>query len=228
MDGRRTARALFAVLALALIPAPAAAQEGVEGLEEPAMADAPDQFRVSATGGWLAWEDPGADAGVAEEQRVEGAALWGVELETRVGRYLAFRLGGAYGRTSITSVGPGGDPRSVDVNQVVLELVAEPRLEVGPLRRAGVVPFGLAGLGSVIHDPSTETGEFDPPLTTRSQGSLIWGGGVDVSPPVLGGAGLRLEWRRAEVQMQPIFTPTTLEGTPRGAGRFMGSFYLTL
>ncbi len=185
------------------------------------MADAPNQFAASAVGGWMGWDDPGT----ADGQEVEGGSLLGVELETRVSRYVHFRLGAAYGRASITGPDPEGASRTVDANQIVLELAATPRLSVGPLRRSGVVPFGVLGAGSVVHDPRTEPGQFDPALPTRSQGSLVYGAGVEVAPPALGDVGIRAEWRRAQVQLQNPFEPTSLEGTARGSSRFMGSVH---
>lgn len=213
--------AAAALLTLCLAAGPAAGQGTGEDPAGPPMADAPNQFRASATAGWLAWDDPESPGG----KQVDTGALWGVDLETRVSRWVAFRFGGAYGRTAITGVDPEGVTRTVDANQVVLELLAEPRLEVGPLTRAGVVPFGIVGAGSVVHDPSTGEGEFEPSLPSRSQGSLIYGGGVEVAPEALGDVGFRLEWRRTEVQLQPTFVVTSLEGTGRGASRFMGSIY---
>lgn len=212
-----------ALLALCAAAAPAVGQETGEDLAGPAMADAPNQFRASVTAGWLAWDGPEATG----EKQVDTGALWGVDLETRVSRWVAFRFGAAYGRTAITGPDESGSTRTVDANQVVLELLAEPRLEVGPLIRAGVVPFGIVGAGSVVHDASSPEGEFDPPLPSRSQGSLIYGGGVEVAPEAPGDVGLRLEWRRTEVQLQPTFVVTSLEGTARGADRFMGSIYLS-
>lgn len=222
MDGRTTGTTVLALLALALLPTSAAAQAVDEDLAGPAMADAPNQFRISATGAWLQWDAPEGPEG----QVVDDAAVWGVDLETRVHPLLAFRFGAGWGHTTVAGIDAEGASRSVDANQYVLELVAEPRLSVGPLRSAGVVPFGLAGFGSVVHDPKTEPGEFEPPLTTRSQGSLILGGGLDLAPDVLGSLGLRLEWRRAEVQMQDLFVSTSREGTSRTSDRFMGTVYL--
>ena len=213
--------AAAALLALCTVALPAAGQETEEDLAGPPMADAPNQFRASVTAGWLAWDGPEASGG----KQVDTGPLWGVDVETLVSRYLSFRFGGGYGRTTISGPDQSGTTRTVDANQVVLELVAEPRLAFGPLRRAGVVPFGIVGAGSVVHDPSTEEGAFDPSLPSRSQGSLIYGGGVEVAPEALGDVGVRLEWRRNEVQIQPTFVVTSLEGTSRGAGRFMGSIY---
>ena len=213
--------AVAALLALCVAAGPAAGQETEEDLAGPAMADAPNQFRASVTAGWLAWDDPEVSGG----KQVDDGLLWGVDLETRVSRWVSFRFGAGYGRTTITGPSEAGAMQSVDANQVVLELVAEPRLEVGALRRAGVVPFGVLGAGSVVHDPADEEGEFDPSLPSRSQGSLIYGGGVEVAPEAMGSFGVRLEWRRSEVQLQPTFVVTSLEGAGRGASRFMGSVY---
>jgi len=216
-----TRTTVFSLVALLLFAATAAAQETEEDLAGPAMADAPDQFRVAATAGWLAWD--GAES--SDGKVVDVGPLWGVDLETRVSRWVAFRFGGAYGRTTITGTDETGTRQTVDANQVVLELVAEPRLALEPLRRVGVVPFAVGGVGSVVHDPRTAEGAFDPPLPSRSQGSLLYGAGVEVQPEPLGDAGVRLEWRRNEVQLQPSFVVTSLEGASRGADRFMASVY---
>lgn len=218
---RTSATAAAALLAVCVAAPPAAGQETEEDLAGPAMADAPDQFRVSSTAGWLDWDEPGA----AGEKQVATGALWGLDLETRVSRWIGFRFGAAYGRTEITEPDGSGTARTVDASQVVLELVAEPRLAVGPLQRAGVMPFAVVGVGSVVHDPRAGPGEFDPPLPSRSQGSLIYGGGLDVVPETLGSLGARLEWRRNDVQLQPTFAVTSREGTGRGASRFMGSVF---
>lgn len=212
---------VLAVLAVGLLAVPSPAQESGGEVGSAAAADAPDQFRLSALGGWMDWGAPDA----AGEQAMEASSAWGLDLETRVHPLLAFRLGAAYGRTEITRTEFGGPSRSVEANQIVLELVAEPRLAVGPLRETGVVPFGIVGLGSVIHDPDTEQGEFEPALTTRSQGSVVYGGGLEVEPPALGDFGARVEWRRADVQVQNIFTPTSREGTSRTSDRIVGTVY---
>lgn len=209
------------LLALCVVAAPAAGQETEEDRAGPAMADAPDQFRASVTAGWMAWDEPEAAGG----ERVDTGALLGIDLETRVSRWVSFRFGVGYGRTTITGPDQSGTTRTVDANQVVLELIAEPRLGVGPLSRAGVVPFGLLGVGSVVHDPSAEEGTFDPALPSRSQGSLMYGGGVEVAPEALGDLGVRLEWRRTDVQLQRTFVLTARDGASRGADRFMGSIY---
>lgn len=219
--GRLAAGAAAALLSLPLLAGPAGAQDADRDPDEPPMADAPNQFRVSAAGGWVGWSEPDA----AGEQRIAGAAAWGLDLETRVSRYVAFRLGAAYGRTTITGSDGDGPTREVDANQLLLELVAETRLSLGTLRRAGVVPFGTVGLGSVVHDPSAEPGEFDPSLATRSQGSVVYGGGVEVEPSAVESLGLRLEWRRADVRVQNLFVAAAREGTSRISNRLLGTLY---
>lgn len=233
MDGRPSGRArtgaavalaalLLAPAALLLSPPPAAGQGAEEELGGPPQAGAPDQFRVSLTGSHVDWEAPERSDG----QEIEEATAWGLDVETRVASFLAFRFGGAFGTTEIAGADGEGTRRRVDANQWLLELVAEPRLAAGPLLEAGVVPFGVAGLGSVVHDPKTGEGEFQPPLLTRSQGALIYGGGVEVEPDALGAFGARLEFRRAEVQLQNLLVSTDREGTGRHRSRFMASVYL--
>lgn len=203
---------------------PAAAQDVDEGLGGPPLAEAPDQFRVSLYGSYVGWEEPETSGG----QEVDGAPAVGIDLGTRVASFLAFRFGGAVGGTEITGTGSDGGRRTVDATQWLFEVVAVPRLAVGPLREAGVVPFGVAGLGSVVHDPRTGEGEFEPPLATRSQGSLILGGGVEVEPEAMGSFGARLEWRRAEVQLQNLFVSTDREGNGRSSSRFLGTIFVSL
>lgn len=218
----RAGAAAAVLLALALLPGPAGAQGTGGEPGAPPVAGAPDQFRLSVIGAWVEWDAPGEAGG----QEIEGAAAWGLELETRVVRFLSFRFGGAFGGTEISGTDADGARRAVEAGQWVLELVAEPRLAVEPLREAGVVPFGVAGLGSVVHDPRTEEGEFRTPLVTRSQGSVIYGGGLEVEPAAPGGFGARLELRRAEVRVQDLFVSTEREGTERSSSRLMGTVYL--
>lgn len=216
--------ALLLAPALLLWVAPAAAQDvDEEGLGGPPLAEAPDQFRVAVSGSYLDWEEPEASGG----QEIDGATAWGVDLATRVAPFLAFRFGGAVGGTEITGTDTDGARRTVDATQWLFEVAAVPRLAFGPLRDAGVVPFGVAGVGSVIHDPRTEEGEFEPPLVTRSQGALILGGGLEVEPDALGAFGARVEWRRAEVQLQNLFVSTDREGVGRGSNRFTGTLFLS-
>ncbi len=62
------------------------------------------------------------------------------------------------------------------MNQWLIDLLAVGRLAVRPLIRAGVMPFGLVGIGSVILDPS------DDDFRTRSQGAFSIGGVIDLEP----------------------------------------------
>lgn len=216
--------ALLVAAAVGLTPEPTPGQEAGEGTDDPPLVEVADQFRLSVTGSYVDWTAPEDSRG----QEIDGAGAWGLDLETRVARFLSFRFGGAYGTTEITGTGAEGTRRTVDADQWLLEVVAEPRLAAGPLREAGVVPFGVVGAGSVVHDPKTAEGEFDPPLLTRSQGSLIYGGGLEVEPAALGRFGARLEFRRAEVQVQDLFVSTDREGDGRTANRFLVTAYLSL
>lgn len=197
-------------------PAPAPAQERDEArppagelLQEPAMAVAPKQFRLALTGGALAW-----DAAPGRGSLGDGP-LVGIDIERGIGSYLAFRLSGGFARTTAAN-----DTASTEVNQYLLDLVASARLAVGPLGRAGVVPFGTIGLGSVVHDP--ELGE----LVTKSQSAVAFGAGLDAD---LGSTfGVRAEWRRYAVDAEDLFDPMDRTGEVRTADRFYGSVYVKL
>ncbi|MFQ5678899.1 MAG: outer membrane beta-barrel protein [Gemmatimonadota bacterium] len=173
----------------------------------PPMAGTPRQFRIAATAGALLWGDeagrPSADDG----------ALVGLEIERRVGRFLGFRVGGAYGRTTLT-----GDTAAVRTNQYVVEIAVAPRLALGALRRAGVVPFAAVGIGALVHDPEADD------LVTKSQSAVGFGGGLDLDLTARFGG--RAEWRHYIVDSEDIFDPTDRGGRARGAERLLASLYL--
>lgn len=168
------------------------------------MAEAPDRFRIAPSVSWLSWEE-----GAPE---VAGAALLGLDLESRVAPYLGFRLDGSRGRTEIV-----GADRSVDAIQWMAELAAVLRASFAPLERSGVVPFGVVGAGTVVHDPDADD------LITRSQTAVSWGGGLEVDPGIHRNVAVRLEWRRSEVQLEEMFVPTERDATGRSANRLIGT-----
>lgn len=205
-------------LAAALLgtPAPGAAQAGAGGEgaerappEEPPMAAAPDQFRLGLTGAALWWPvEP-------ERARVGDDGVVGIEVERRVGRFVAFRASGAYGRTTAAS-----GEASTRLNQYLIDVLANLRLDVGPAHRAGVVPFGTIGLGSVIHDP--EAGD----LVTKSQSAAVVGAGLDVD--LSRAFELRAEWRRYLVDSEDLFDPADRAGRGRPAHRLQAGLFLKL
>jgi hypothetical protein len=180
------------------------------------MPTAPEQFRLSVTASALSWKD---EAGRAQ---IDGGVLAGVDVESRAGSFLAFRLSGGYGSTTATAAGPPGDgiPEVTDVNQYVIDLSAVLRLGLASLERAGVVPFGVAGLGAVVHDPAFEE------LVTKSQSAALFGGGVDFD--FSDDFGARAEWRRYIVDAETLFDPADRTGNDRHADRFIASLYWKL
>ena len=173
------------------------------------MAEAPLQFRLSGTGGVFLW---GEEENVP---RIDDLALFGLDIESRVVPALAFRLGVSYGRTSAAD-----DTSSVDVNQWMIDLMAVGRLAVRPLVRAGVVPFGLVGLGSIILDPSGDD------FRTRSQGAFSIGGGIDLEPR--GRWGGRVEFRHYSVSLEDVLDPLERQGETLSANLILASIYWKL
>ncbi len=229
--GRRALAGLASVVLLAGVAptgAPAAAQEpappdtvggqGGEGLPEPAMPEAPDVFRISLAGGALMWgSEPGRAA-------LDDGGVRGLDIESRVGRFLAFRLSGAYGRSAaVAAVTPEPDtlPTVTDLNQVLVDLVAELRLGLRGLEEVGVVPFGTLGVATVVHDPAA------PALITKSQSAWAYGLGVEVAG-LAGPLGARAEWRRYQVEAENLFAPADRTGSSREADRLFGTLYLEL
>lgn len=179
--------------------------------EERPMARAPADFAVAPTLAWTIWD---RHAGSAV---VEDGLLAGADLGSRASRFLAFRLLLAYGSARIS--GPDG---SATARQFLAELSAVGRAAFDPFRRFGVVPFVDAGVGTLAHDPVPEE------LITRSQTVLSWGAGADVALGRGSPFGLRVEWRRAEVQLENLFVTREREAVGRTVDRVMGCFYLRL
>lgn len=207
---RDVALALGLTAAFLADPIRAQAQEVSAGssgeIQDPAMARPPRQFKISTFLGALLWG--------TEEDRpdVDDAAIVGLEIERQVGHYIAFRLSGGYGRTTLTE-----NTAAVDVNQFLIDLAVVPRLALGPLRRAGVIPFGTVGIGTLVHDPE------DDELVTKSQSALELGGGIDVDFSKRFGG--RVEWRHYMVDSENIFEPTDRSGVTRTVERLSASLY---
>lgn len=173
------------------------------------MAEAPLQFRLSGTSGIFFWGEE------EDVPKLDDLALFGLDIESRVVPALAFRLGVFYGRTSAAD-----DTLSVDVNQWMIELMAVGRLALRPLVRAGVVPFGLIGLGSVILDPSSDD------FRTRSQGAFSIGGGIDLESR--GRWGGRIEYRHYSVSLEDVLDPLDRQGETLSADLILASIYWKL
>lgn len=186
----RTAAATAALALVSGLGAPAAAQDpGVP--EPPEPAEAPLQFEVGPTASISTWETH------VDRPTIDDAAAFGLSVESMVMDYLGIRLDLATGSHRFAPpVGAGGQS-AVDARQYTVDLLAVGRLGLPRLREIGVVPFATVGLGSVVHDPKPDS------LATRSQGAWEYGAGVDL--PVLEHFGARLEWRRANVNLENLF-----------------------
>jgi hypothetical protein len=102
----------------------------------------------------------------------------------------------------------------------MIDLMVVGRLAVRPLVRAGVVPFGLVGLGSVILDPSGDD------FRTRSQGAFSIGGGIDLEPR--GRWGGRVEFRHYSVSLEDVLDPLDRQGETLSANLILASIYWKL
>ena len=184
---------------------------------EPEMATAPLQFRLSGTVGSFLW---GRQEGVPE---IDDLVNFGIDIESRVVPAVAFRLGASYGSTTASN-----DTASIGVNQWEFDVYVVGRLALASLTRAGLVPFGLIGAGTIALDPrSREEDPDDDDLRTRSQGAFSFGGGIDVEP---GGGrwGGRLEYRHYSVSLEDPFNPVDRQGDTIGANLIMASIFWKL
>lgn len=213
--------AAAAAVALLGLLAGASAVPGQEAPDEPEdepLVTAPEHFWIGPTAGFVGWESPAADG-----QTVEDVPMAGLEIGTRVSRYLGFRFSAEFGQPDLTGVDSLGVRRGAESNQWLLEVSLQPRLAVGPWAEVGVVPYGTVGAGGLVHDPRGLPG--DVRLLTRSQGFLMFGGGLTVEPPALQPFGFRAEWREMDVQLQPMFRPRVQEGDTRSAGGVRAGVY---
>jgi hypothetical protein len=126
-------------------------------------------------GGFVARERPFAlGVGLAalgwdDDAPYDDLMLASLALERTVLRGVRGRAGVGYGETTLLLDDPA-DTRILSLDLQVL-LVAD----FGPFRAAGVEPYGLGGVGSLVVNP---VGEEDRTLPTRSQTQITWGGGV--------------------------------------------------
>lgn len=196
-------------------PDSTAAQETLPA--EPEMAEAPLQFRLSGTVGAFFW---GQHEGVPE---IDNLVNFGIDIESRVVPAVAFRLAGSYGSTTASN-----DTASIGVNQWEFDVYVVGRLAVGSLTRAGFVPFGMLGAGTIALDPRSRADDpNDDNLTTRSQGAFSFGGGLDIEPES-GRWGGRLEYRYYRVSLEDPFNPLDRQGDTIGANLVMASIFYKL
>jgi len=163
------ARIALAVLALTLaaplaVPTPLRAQApaGSEPVAPPPGGFVPLErsYALGVGVAALGWDD---------DAPYDDLMLASLALERTVMRGVRGRAGVGYGETTVLLDDPA-DTRILSLDLQVL-LVAD----FGPFRAAGVAPYGLGGIGSLVVNP---VGEGDRELPTRSQTQLTWGGGV--------------------------------------------------
>lgn len=195
---RRLMVPLLVAAALAGLSTPGAPLRAQDAPEEPAMAEAPAQFRLSLSAGGMLWED--------RDRTPDDGPLWGLDVERTLASFLSVRLGGAVGTSTLRAGG-----QSADFTAYLGELVMEGRAAPPALRRAGVLPFATLGVATLTHDPAPDG------LPTASQNALAWGAGLEVRP--FDRFGLRGEWRRYSVEMENFFDPLDRSSEDRSANR---------
>lgn len=209
-DAGAVSTLVAALVALTAAPVAAGAQEEPG---DPGMATAPAQFRVGVTGSHLGWSGGG-------QTMPDDGGLWGLELERLLLPAAAIRLEASHGTTTLVS-----SDDAVDARTYLLGVTGVARLALDPLESVGLVPFGTLGVGSVVHDPDRDD------LTTASQNTLTWGAGLEARPfaraPAsrLAPVGLRVEWRRYQVELENVFDPVDLTSRTRHADRLSASLF---
>lgn len=156
-DGAGRLLVLAAVL-VAAGPAALAAQVSAPppgGLVEPARG-----YALGAFAGWLRWDDAAP---------YEDAPLWGLAVERDLWSFVRGRASMGAGTSTLLAAEP------VDAWIFSFDLQVVLAADVGPFRAAGVIPYALGGVGSLVTNP---TGDGAGDLPTRSQSAWTWGGGV--------------------------------------------------
>lgn len=155
---------IAAAVVAALLPAGAAAQGEAPPAPPPAgFVASPRAYALGAAVGSLEWDDPAP---------YDDLFVAGLAVERRLWPGVRGRAAIAAGSTELLAVSPAVD---VWVMTFDLQVVLAP--ELGPFRAIGVVPYGVAGVGSLVTNP---TGDGADDLPTRSQSQLTYGGGVRV------------------------------------------------
>lgn len=104
-----------------------------------------------------------------EEAPYDDLVLASLTIERQLWRGVRGRAGLGAGVTHLAADGP------VDTDLYVIDLQVLAGPDFGAFRAIGVLPYALAGVGSLVSNPSSE-GERD--LPTRSQSQFTYGGGV--------------------------------------------------
>jgi hypothetical protein len=162
-------RAALALLVALALPAAARAQEAplpLPGSDAPApppggLVGPEHGFALGAVVGTLRWDD---------DAPYDDGLVWGLSLERRLWSFIRGRAGLTAGSTALPV-----ESGEVDVWVMSFDLQVVVGADVGPLADARVVPYAVAGIGSLVTNP---TGDSAGELPTRSQTQWGWGGGV--------------------------------------------------
>jgi len=170
------------------------------------MPELPQRFSVALGGTRWVWDDapPGTSS-------VGDATSVGLELESLVTSWLAFRLGGGFGRPTLRDGADG-----VGANQYHVEALGSLRAP-WPLAEWRVTPFIDGGWGSLVHDPRRNG------LVTKNQSMWLYGAGIEWD--ALDRLGIRVGWRRAEAELSTVFDPLERDSVTVDAGRWLWSLY---
>lgn len=174
-------RRVFGIVLLVLsaaAPVSAQVREGEPpaepGAQPPPAGDIVTPERNYALGlgiGSLRWDDAAPYADMP---------LVSVTLERKLWSFIRGRAGFGVGQSDldISAVTGDNEAQTVDIDVYAIDLQLLMGADFGPFRDVGVVPYAVAGLGSVVTDPAHESLEVEAELPTRSQSQATYGGGV--------------------------------------------------
>lgn len=199
--GRLRAVAIALGLLLVAWPNPTQAQD------EPAMPEAPRQYKLGAWAGGQVWGSSGTFPSTIEDH-----AVFGLEVERLLIRFASLRFGAGYASTSATD-----GETSIDLATYVFDFDLRGRLAFEPLRSAGITPIVLVSAGAVVHDPDGSD------RRTRSQTALGAGGAVELD--LAARIGAQAGWRHLWVNLENAFDPTSRESEQVEADRFTVGLY---
>lgn len=162
-------RGVLALLAALSLPAASVAQETpvpLPGSDAPApppggIVGPERHFALGLVVGTLRWDD---------DAPYDDGVLWGLSLERRLWSFVRGRAALAAAPTALPVEGD-----EVDVWAMSFDLQVVLSAEVGPLADSPIVPYAVAGFGSLVTNP---TGDGAGELSTRSQSMWSWGGGI--------------------------------------------------
>lgn len=161
MRGRATLLALVFLAGAAPAAAQVLAGEPPDAPPPSGIVPRERAFALGLGVGSYGWEDPAP---------YEDMTVTSLSLERALWRGIRGRAAIAAGRTTLNL-----DSGSVEAWAIPVDLQVLLAPDFGPLRRLGVMPYAVGGLGTLITNPSGDTGVE---LTTRSQSQWTYGGGI--------------------------------------------------